>query len=85
MCCFESLGDVILWFRHPTKELSCGWRKRILFMASDSLDNRLQELKRALRQLQQRVDRLLDPNRRWGIEDAGRFAHDPIFDQTVRL
>ena len=54
-------------------------------MTLGALNKRLQELERVVEQLQQRVDGLADPDRRWWIEDAGQFAHDPIFDEIVRL
>jgi hypothetical protein len=54
-------------------------------MTLGALSKRLQELERVVEQLQQRVDGLADPDRRWWIEDAGRFANDPIFDEIVRL
>lgn len=54
-------------------------------MASGSIDTRMQELERAVQLLTQKVEHLADPRRRWWIEDAGRFAHDPDFDEIVRL
>ena len=48
------------------------------------------EIERRLNTLEQTVEELKStvargtPARRWWVEDAGRFADDPLFDEIVR-
>lgn len=54
-------------------------------MTVAELEQRLQALEQTVRQLQSHVERSTPGRRRWWVEDAGRFADDPVFDEIVRL
>jgi hypothetical protein len=54
-------------------------------MTVSQLAQRLTVLEKAFEQLKAQVDRSCSPARRWWLEDAGRFADDPVFDEIVRL
>ena len=55
-------------------------------MTTTELEQRLLDLEREVREQKAAVagsDAAVP--RRWWIEDAGRFANDPLFDEMVRL
>ncbi len=54
-------------------------------MTVAELEQRVAELEKAVTQIQKRMASGKAPGRRWWIEDAGRFANDPVFDEIVRL
>jgi hypothetical protein len=54
-------------------------------MTTAEMEQRLLNLEQAVEQLRTHVSRSSDPRRRWWLEDAGRFANDPVFDEIVRL
>jgi hypothetical protein len=54
-------------------------------MTLAEMEQRLLALEQAVARLQARQGRTDGLTRRWWVEDAGRFADDPIFDEIVRL
>lgn len=53
-------------------------------MTVAELNRRLTALEKTVEDLKTQVARL-GPGRRWWLEDAGRFAGDPIFEEIARL
>ena len=53
-------------------------------MTVAQLEERLVALERTVDELKAHLARTTPP-RRWWVEDAGRFADDPVFDEMVRL
>jgi hypothetical protein len=54
-------------------------------MTKAQLEQRLLALEKAVEQLKAQVLRSANPARPWWLEDAGRFANDPVFEEIVRL
>jgi hypothetical protein len=54
-------------------------------MTIAQLAERLGALEKAVQQLEAKISQPPDQNRRWWVEDAGRFKNDPVFDEIVRL
>jgi hypothetical protein len=54
-------------------------------MTLAQLEKRLTDLEKTVGELAARVPPPLAENRRWWVEDAGRFADDPVFEEIVRL
>lgn len=54
-------------------------------MTLAEIEKRLNTLEQTVENLQLRVSRQDNGPRRWWVEDAGRFADDPLFDEIVRL
>jgi hypothetical protein len=52
---------------------------------ANPLEKRVSVLEQALQELRERLNRLDRTERRWWIDDAGRFANDPDFEEIVRL
>ena len=46
---------------------------------------RLTALEKTVDELKAQLVRSTGPRRRWWVEDAGRFANDPVFEEIVRL
>jgi hypothetical protein len=51
-------------------------------MTVAELERRVAALEQAIEQMQKRS---ASGTRRWWVDDAGRFANDPVFDEIVRL
>lgn len=49
------------------------------------LTKRLMTLERTVEKLKAQMVRPSGSDRRWWMEDAGRFANDPVFEEIVRL
>jgi hypothetical protein len=54
-------------------------------MTIAEITERLRALEQAVEELKSQVKRSAGMDRRWWIEDAGRFADDPVFNEIVRL
>lgn len=59
-------------------------------MTTAELEQRLLDLEREVRELKSMIAASSSPDRavesrRWWVEEAGRFADDPLFDEMVRL
>jgi hypothetical protein len=54
-------------------------------MTLAEIEQRLLALERTVAHLQVQQGRSGDLSRRWWVDDAGRFADDPVFDEIVRL
>ena len=54
-------------------------------MTSAQLERRLLALERAVKKLKEQQQRFAKQRQNWWLENAGRFANDPIFDEIVRL
>jgi hypothetical protein len=49
------------------------------------IQKRLANLERTVEELKSKMSAVTNTHRRWWVDDAGRFADDPIFDEIVRL
>jgi hypothetical protein len=49
------------------------------------IQKRLANLERTVEELKSKMSAANSTHRRWWVDDAGRFADDPIFDEIVRL
>jgi hypothetical protein len=54
-------------------------------MTRTTLAKRLAALEKTVSELKAQIASTPSANRRWWVQDAGRFANDPIFDEMVRL
>jgi hypothetical protein len=54
-------------------------------MSPAEMQKRLEALERTVRKLESQMAQSGNGQRRWWVEDAGRFADDPLFDEIVRL
>lgn len=55
-------------------------------MTTAQLTQRLLALEATVEQMKEQMTRQTEAShRRWWVEDAGRFASDPVFDEIVRL
>lgn len=54
-------------------------------MTTAELAQRVEALETAFSELKAELKHANRQNRRWWVDDAGRFANDPIFDEMVRL
>lgn len=54
-------------------------------MTTAELAQRVEALETAFHDLQAELRHATQQNRRWWVDDAGRFANDPVFDEIVRL
>ncbi len=53
-------------------------------MTTAQLTERLLALEKTVEELKSQMKHS-PPGRRWWVDDAGRFADDPVFDEMVRL
>lgn len=54
-------------------------------MTTAEIEQRLLAVEQAVEQLKMQMAQGKRPRRRWWVDDAGRFADDPVFDEIVRL
>jgi hypothetical protein len=54
-------------------------------MSNAQLAKRVTALEKVVEELRARLDQGHEPEGRWWVEKAGRFANDPIFDEIVEL
>jgi hypothetical protein len=54
-------------------------------MTNEQLAERVLALEKKVEQLQAQLAKSYDPTRPWWLEDAGRFANDPVFDEIVKM
>jgi len=57
----------------------------VMRMTTRQVELRLSSIERELRLLKSQVKSGASRGKRWWIDDAGRFANDPVFDEIVAL
>lgn len=54
-------------------------------MKLGEIETRLEKLEEVVSQLQSQASKSSSDKQRWWVNDAGRFADDPVFDEIVEL